>query len=102
MKLTEKILLDNYTGISNSGDLISEIPGKGTIYWNYLEYMGFNYGRKSYKCTKFRKNADYIRTFTFGYCDIKLMDIPKRCMNKVANERVQSDIKAWCDSVDRM
>jgi len=34
MKLTEKILLDNYTAKSNGGDNISDINGT-RIWWNY-------------------------------------------------------------------
>ena len=34
MKLTEKILVAGFTGLTNGGDLISEVNGQ-TIIWNY-------------------------------------------------------------------
>jgi hypothetical protein len=44
MKITEKMLLDGYNGLTNGMDHISIINGK-TIYWNYREGQtpdGFN------------------------------------------------------------
>ncbi len=39
MKITEKALLDNYTGITNGGDKISTIDGQKII-WNYRYIHG--------------------------------------------------------------
>lgn len=35
MKITEKLLLDHYDGISAGLVLLSDIPGAGRVCWNY-------------------------------------------------------------------
>ena len=77
MRLTEKKLLDNYKGITNAGDVISEINGK-TYHWKY--------GYKSYDdfcIVDRREDANVIKVSNYGY-NTKIIDIGGRCMNYTA------------------
>jgi hypothetical protein len=69
MKITEKMLLDNYVGITNGIDSISDINGV-KIFWNYRT------GRTDdgYNCVTDRKNATEISLENDRYGKIDLDD----------------------------
>lgn len=84
-KISEKKLLDNYKYITNCGDLCSIINGK-EYYWGYGAGSGSDYKRVS-----LRNEAESIR-IEQRYEKIFSIDIPKKCMNKKANDLVQAEI----------
>ena len=91
-RITEKQLLDNYQYITQCGDLCSIIDGTH-CYWGYGAGCGYNYKRVTY-----RHEADSIR-IEQRYERIFSIDLPKKCMNKEANDRVQADITKFMREV---
>lgn len=85
-KISEKKLLDNYKYITNCGDLCSIINGK-EYFWGYGAGSGFDYKRVLY-----RNEAESIRIQEGQNGPIYSIDIPKKCMNKKANDLVQAEI----------
>ena len=55
-KITERMLLDNYYGLSYGMDMISIVHGE-KIYWNYRKE---NYDEPDTYCVCFREDADVI------------------------------------------
>lgn len=92
MKITEKALLDGYTGITSCGEMVSILPiGKygenQTVYWEYgVRKQDGLYG------VRFRKDSEIIRIEIGMYGKIVTIDTPKKCMNKAMNEKIQKDI----------
>lgn len=90
--ITEKKLLDNYKYITKCGDLCSIINGE-EYYWGYGAGSGFNYKRVSLRAEA--ENIRIKRRNGFIY-NIKL---PKKCMNKEANNLVQAEILKFIEEV---
>ena len=92
MKFTEKKLLDNLVGISTCGDFMSMIDNI-TYYWNY------GYRNNGWCPCDSREEADEIKvTEIFGY-NLKIIDLPQRCMNKAALERANKMFEKWYEEV---
>lgn len=90
MKITEKWLLDNLTGISNSGDFISEKIG-------YIYYWGYGAGEgDNYKRVTFRDDADSIRVIDKAE-NIFSIPLPKFAHNKKMNIKAQKMIREWAE-----
>lgn len=84
-RITEKKLLDNYKYITKCGDLCSIIN-------NVKYYWGYGVGRRSsYRRVLYRNEAESIRIEEQNGT-IYSIDIPKKCMNKKANDLVQAEI----------
>lgn len=87
MRITEKKLLDNYSGITNSGNLISTINGI-VYHWNYGTVdNGFNFKIDRY-------HADSIKVSNYGY-NMKIIPIGYRCMNKIGYSYVKEQMEKW-------
>lgn len=85
MKITEKLLLDNYTCQSNGVNNVSTINGE-QVNWNYRE------GEQDdgYNCVvESRDDAGEITLEAYRHGTIKLDD---DCSDHPALERIQSDI----------
>lgn len=91
-RITEKKLLDNYKYITKCGALCSIIDGK-EYYWGYGAGYGSNYIRVS-----LRQDAESIR-IEQRYEKIFSIDLPKKCMNKKANDLVQAEIIKFLNEV---
>lgn len=85
MRVTEKQLLDNYKYITNCGDLCSIIDGT-YYYWGYGAGYGSNYKRVLY-----RQEAESIRIEKRNG-SIYSIELPAKCMNKKANDKIQLEI----------
>lgn len=84
MKITEKMLLDNYDGISNGGTIISVINGE-KIWWNYRE--GFD---GEFNCVCERENAEEILLEYDRYGKIK---IDEECENHDNITKIEKDFE---------
>jgi len=88
MRLTEKKLLDNYTGITNSGNNISTINGV-VYHWNYGNAIDGYFYHKVY-----REESNEIKVTNYGY-DAKVIPVGRRCMNRLAYNKIVKTTEKW-------
>ena len=89
MKITEKWLLDNLTGISNSGDFVSEKIG-------YIYEWGYGAGEgNDYRRVAFRNEADSIHVIDIKKDIVFSIPLPLFAHNKKMNIKAQKMIKEW-------
>lgn len=87
MKITEKLLLENYDGICNGGTKISIINGN-QIYWDYRTDDG---------CVCSRDNAGYI---SLAYNRVGKVNLDMDMDNHANIAKIESDEqKLWGDEI---
>lgn len=88
MNISEKKLLDNYTGVTNAGNFISEIDGK-TYHWNYAWH---SYTWDDFSLVENRDEANIIKCTMYGHSG-KYVNLGAKCMNRAAYNRAIADWK---------
>jgi len=94
MKITEKMLLDNYYGLTRGLDMISIIHGE-KVYWNYRKE---NHDEPDTYCVCFREDADVIVLDSYDRSGI--IDLDLDAENHVNYQKIYESIVAETIDID--
>ncbi len=100
MKITEKMLLDGYTGKTNGGSNISEIAGE-KIYWDYRTGEDkYNDGSNCVTSRISPHDGERAGEITLGYNRVGTIDLDDDCDEHPTIARIErEEAEMWGDQV---